>query len=321
MKAIIQSKYGIKNLYLTEVPKPTPGDNDVLVKISATCVNFANTLMVKGFPVVRLVKGGIFSPKFRIPGSELAGRVECVGKNITLFKPGDEVFGDICRSGYGTFAEYVCANENALVKKPYNLSFQEAAAVPQAAVVALQGLLAGNIRSGTKVLLYGASGGIGTLAIQIAKSFGAEVTGVCSSRNLELVRSLGADCVIDYTSEDFVQMGKLYDLILSIRGYRKLQNYYKALSPEGVYVMAGGSWSQIFEPSFKGTSVFKDGKRRIGKFTYDPSRENFNYIKELIEKGEVKPVVDRCYSLHETPDAFRYFNEGHARGKVVVTID
>lgn len=321
MKAIVQHRYGIENLKLEEVSIPTPGENEVLIKVYATCVNFACRLMVTGFPLVRFATGGIFKPKFKIQGGELAGRVEAVGKKVSLFHVGDEVYGDNCRYGYGSFAEYLCANENALSLKPANLSFEEAASVPQAAVVALQGLRAGNIKEGSKVLIYGASGGIGTFAVQIAKSFGAEVTGVCSTHNMEMVHHIGASHVIDYTCEDFAQHGEKYDLILSIRGYRPLKDYYQALSPEGVYVMAGGSWSQMFEPPFKASFVFKDRKRKIGKFTYAPNRENFNFIKELIEVGKIKPIIDRCYPLEEAAEAYRYFGKGHARGKVVIRIN
>lgn len=321
MKAIVCTKYGLDALKLEEVPKPIPNDDEVLVKVQASSLNFATLIRVKGKPfIVRPMIGGLLKPKYKIPGGEIAGQVEAIGRNVKQFKPGDEVYGDTCTCGYGAFAEYVCVPENVLALKPANISFEEAAAVPQSALVALQGLHAGQIQKGQKVLIYGSSGGIGTFAVQIAKSYGAEVTGVCSTKNLEMVKSLGADKVIDYTKEDFTKNGQYYDLILAIRGYRSIYDYHRALSPMGVYVMVGGSLAQIFQSAFLGPRVFKTGSKKIGKFTYTPNQKDFVFLKELIEAGKVKPVIDKCYPLSEVGKAFRYFSEGHARGKVVITV-
>jgi len=323
MKAIVYEKYGTPEvLRLEEIEKPTPGDGEVLVKIHAAAINFNSLIMVSGKPfLVRLMMGGLLKPKYRIPGSDIAGKVEAIGTNVKHFQPGDQVLADLSHCGFGAFAEYVCVPENALAPKPVNLSFEEAAAIAQAALVALQGLRAGQIRKGQKVLIYGASGGIGTFAVQIAKAFGAEVTGVCSTRNLALVRSIGADHVIDYTKEDFTKNGQRYDLILSVRGYRSIFDYKRALSPNGVYVMAGGDWAQIFQPVLFGPLVFMNGSKRLGNFTHKPNREDFIFMKELIEAGKVKSIIDRCYPLSDTPEALRYYGQGRARGKVVITVE
>jgi NADPH:quinone reductase-like Zn-dependent oxidoreductase len=330
MKAIVYTKYGAPEvLKLEEIPKPIPGDHDVLVRVQASAVTFATMLLVKGKPIlVRLATGGLLRPKYKVLGSEMAGRVEAVGKKINQFKPGDEVYGNVSHCGRGGFAEYVCACQDALSLKPVNISFEEASTVPETALVALQSLRDyGKIQAGKKVLIYGASGGIGTFAVQIAKSFGAEVTGVCSTRNLELVRSLGTDYVIDYTREDFLRNGKHFDLILGIRGYRSIFDYKRALSPDGIYVMAGGSWSQIFQSMLLGPFVLKTGRKtvvkkgkKLGIVTFRPLQSDLLFMKELIEAGKVKPVIDKCFPLSETADAFRYFEAGHSRGKVVITI-
>jgi NADPH:quinone reductase-like Zn-dependent oxidoreductase len=301
---------------------PTRGDGEVLVRVQASSLNYNNMFMAKGQPfMVRLMTGGFLKPKYRVPGSDIAGRVEAVGRNAKQFKPGDEVYGDLCHLSFGAFAEYVCVPESALALKPANLSFEEAAAVAQAALVALQGLRAGQIRKGQKVLIYGASGGIGTFAVQIAKSYGAEVTAVCSTKNLDLVRSIGADHVIDYTREDFTKDGQRYDLILAIRGSRSIYDYKRALSPKGMYVMAGGSMTQIFQSILLGPLVFKTGSKKLGSFTHTPNQKDLMFMKELIEAGKVKPVVDKYFLLSEVARAFRYLGEGHARGKVVITVE
>ena len=249
MKAIVCTKYGPPDvLELKEVAKPIPKDDEVLVKVHAASMTFSNLFLVSGKPFLIRLMFGLLKPKLRIPGSDIAGRVEAVGRNGKRFRPGDEVFGDLSRCGRGGFAEYVSVPENELGLKPANISFAEAAAVPEAALVALQGLRdKGRIQKGQKVLIVGASGGIGTFAVQIAKSFGAEVTGVCGARNLDMVRSIGADHVIDYAKEDFTKNGQRYDLILATKGYRSIFDYQRALSPRGIYVMTGGSWAQIFQ--------------------------------------------------------------------------
>lgn len=321
MKAIVQRSYGFKNLKVRELPVPSLSENEVLVRVKASCINFANMLMVKGFFPVRLAKGGIFFPKYPVPGGELSGIVEEVGSNVSRFKPGDEVYGDNCRYNYGSFAEFFCVNQEAIAPKPANLSFIEAAAVPQAALVALQALQAGEIKSGASVLIYGASGGIGTFAVQIAKSYGAKVTAVCSGRNAEMVRSLGADHIIDYTCDNFLASAQKYDLILTIRGARPLSDFYQVLNDKGIYVMAGGSWSLIYQSAAKGPRIFNDGNHKMGKFTYSPGYDNLLSLNSLIESGKIKPVIDSVFPFEKSSEAFSYFAKGHAKGKVIVQIN
>jgi len=322
MKAIIQRKYGSPELLrLEEVAKPTPRDDEILIQVNAACINWANNAIVHGRPLMLRANYGLLKPKYAIIGGDMAGIVEAVGKNITQFQPGDDVYGDLVDWGFGAFAEYVCAPEIALAPKPANLSFEEAAAVPQAALVALQGLRdKGHIRAGQEVLIVGASSGNGTFAVQIAKSYGAEVTGVCSTKNLELVRSIGADHVIDYTKEDFSRNGQEYDLILATAGYRKLRDYKRALSPEGSYVMAGGTMKQVFHALFFGSLVSDKGGRTLTNLSHRPSRDDLLYMKDLVEAGKVKPVIDRTYPLAETAEAFCYYDKGRSRGKVVLTV-
>jgi NADPH:quinone reductase-like Zn-dependent oxidoreductase len=254
-------------------------------------------------------------------GADISGRVEAVGKNVTQFQPGEAVFGDIAGSGSGGFAEYACAREKYLAAKPANLSFEQAAAVPMAAVTALQGLRdEGQIRPGQKVLINGASGGVGTFALQIAKSFGAEVTAVCSPRNLDQARSLGADQIIDYTQEDFTQNGQQYDLILAANGYHPLSAYQRALTPQGIYVMAGGTPGQIFQAMLLGPRKSKTGGKKMGGVSAKPSQKDLLILKELLEAGKIIPVIDRRYPLSETAEALRYLGAGHARGKVIITV-
>jgi len=323
MKAIVYTKYGPPDvLKLEEVDKPAPDDDGVLVNVQASCINYANSAFVRGKPyMVRLMGSGLFKPKYEIPGSDIAGRVEAVGKNVKQFQPGDEVFGDLSECGLGGFAEYVSVPANALVLKPANITFVEAAAVPEAAVVALQGLRdLGKIQAGQKVLINGASGGIGTFAVQIAKSFGAVVTGVCSSKNLDMVRSIGADHVIDYTQEDFTQNGLRYDLILATAGYRSIFDYKRALKPQGIYVCTGGSMAQIFQPMLMGWFVTMNGSRKMVNLAMKPDQKDLAFIKELIEDDKVVPVIDRCYPLSEIAEAIRYYDKGHSCGKVVLAV-
>ena len=322
MKAIIQTKYGsLALLKLEEIPKPVPSDNEVLVEVHAASVNYSNMLIVKGKPLLIRLWSGFLKPKFKVPGTDIAGRVEAVGGNVKQFQPGDEVFGDLSECGYGAYAEYVSVPENVLSLKPKNISFEEAATIPETAVVALQGLRnKGQIEKGKKVLIYGASGGIGTFAVQIAKYFGAEVTGVCSKRNWELVRSIGADHLIDYTVEDFTQTGKLYDLIFATAGYRSIFDYKRALSPNGIYVMAGGSMTQIFQALLMGPLVSMTGSKKLCGLSLIINQKDLVFLKELIESGKVKPVIDRRYYLSEVAEAIRYYSKGHTRGKVVITV-
>ena len=267
MKAIICPRYGSPDvLQLREVLKPVPREDEVLIHIHAASLNSRDLRMLRAKPIfMRLMPGGFFRPKNKILGADFAGRVEAIGGNARLLKPGDEVFGYMpSATGRGTFAEFVCADEKTISLKPANLTFEQAAAVPLAAMTALQGLRdKGNIQPGQKVLIHGASGGVGTFAVQIAKAFGAEVTAVCSTRNLEMVRSLGADHVIDYKEEDFTQNGQQYDLILAVNGYHPISDYLRALKPEGTYVVAGGSMFQLFQVASNGKRISRTGGQKI----------------------------------------------------------
>jgi len=322
MKAIVQTGYGEPSevLEIREIEKPAPKDDEILIKIQAASITFGDLAAVKGKPAIARLSLGLKEPKIKTPGKDVAGVVEAVGPNVKQFKPGDEVFGDLSESGWGAYAEYVSVSENALVQKPANITFEAAGAVPESAVVALQGLQdKGKIQSGQKVLIYGASGGIGTFAVQIAKSFETEVTGVCSTRNLELVRSLGADHVIDYAKEDFTQNGVQYDLILATAGYRSIFEYKRALAPSGHYVATGGEMAQIFQPMLLGPLVSSED-RKMTNLAMKPDKEDLTYVKELIEKGKVTPVIDKSYPLSELPEALQYYAKGRSRGKVVVTV-
>jgi len=322
MKAIVYTQYGPPDvLQLKEVGKPTPKDNEVLIKVHAASANAADWHLLRADPfLVRLVSG-LLKPKYKILGADIAGRVEAVGRNVKQFQPGDEVFGDISGCGWGGFAEYVCARENAFALKPASMTFEEAAAVPFAAVTALQGLRdKGKIQSGQKVLVNGASGGVGTFAVQIAKSFGAEVTGVCSTSKLDMVRSIGANQVIDYTQEDFTKNGQRYDLILAANGYHSISDYKRALSPRGIYVTTGGSGVQMFQAMFLGPWISMTGKK-MGNLLQKPNQKDLVFMKELLEAGKVVPVIDRRYPLSEVAEALRYLEEGHAKGKVVLTLE
>jgi NADPH:quinone reductase-like Zn-dependent oxidoreductase len=305
------------------VAKPTPKADEVLVKVHAASVNAYDWhLLTADIFLVRLMGGGLRRPKKAIPGVDIAGRIEAAGSNVKQFRPGDEVFGDISACGNGGFAEYVAVPEHALALKPAALSFEEAAAVPMAAITALQGLRdQGKIQAGQKVLINGASGGVGTFAVQIAKAFGAEVTAVCSTRNLDLARTLGADRVIDYTQEDFTRNGQTYDLILAANGYHPLSAYKRALTPQGIYVMAGGKPGQIFQAMLLGSWLSDNGGKRLGGFTAHANQKDLVMLKELLEAGKVVPVIDKRYSLSEAAEALRYLGAGHARGKVVITVE
>ena len=322
MKAIICLKYGLSELKLEEVEKPIPKDEEVLLEVHASTVTTHNLVIVRGKPYfIRMMGNGFLKPKIKIPGTDIAGRVVMVGRNVTQFQPGDEVFGTL--AGFGALAEYASVPENTLVSKPANLSFEEAAAVPQAALVALQGLRdKGEIQAGQKVLIYGASGGIGTFAVQIAKYFGAEVTGVCSTGNLDMVHSLGADHVIDYTKQDFTKLGQSYDLIFAI-AYRSIFAHKLALNPNGTYVSTGSpSIVRIFQDILIGPWILKkEGKNLVGGWSVVPDPKDLVFMKELIEAGKVKPVIDRVYPLSKAAEAFQYYGAGHSRGKVVITLE
>ena len=297
--------------------------SEVLVKVHAASVNAYDWhLLTADIFLVRLMGGGLLRPKKAIPGVDIAGRIEAAGSNVKQFRPGDEVFGDISACGNGGFAEYVSVPENALALKPATLSFEEAAAVPMAAVTALQGLRdEGRIQAGQKVLINGASGGVGTFAVQIAKAFGAEVTAVCSTRNFDMASTLGADRVIDYTKEDFTRNGQTYDLILAANGYHPLSAYKRALTPQGIYVMAGGKPGQIFQAMLLGSSMSENGGKKLGGFTAKANQKDLVMLKELVEAGKVVPVIDKRYPLSEAAEALRYLGAGHARRKVVINVD
>ena len=319
MKAIVCTEYGSPDvLQFKEVEKPVPGDDEVLIDVRAASVNAYDWHLLRGKPFLARLYAGLRKPKRTIPGADIAGRVEAVGKDVKQFHPGDEVFGDV---GWGGFAEYACAREKLLALKPANLTFEEAAALPMASLTALQGLRdEGQIKPGQKVLINGAGGGVGTFAVQIAKYFGADVTAVCSARNADMVRSLGADRVIDYAQEDFTRSAQRYDLILAANGYHWIFDYKRALAPNGIYVMSGGTNGQIFQAMLLGPLASKRGNKKMTGVSASISQKDLVVIRELVEAGKVRPVIDRRYPLHEVADAIRYIEEGHARGKVVITV-
>ena len=322
MKAILFPQYGSPDvLQLAEVEKPTPNENQVLVKVVAASVNPLDWHRMRGEPFLARMGEGLRKPKDTRLGADIAGRVEAVGKNVTEFKPGDEVFGAI---GAGSFAEYACTREKNLVLKPSNVSFEAAAAAPVVGLTAVQGLRDyGNIQAGQKVLINGAAGGIGTFAVQFAKSYGTEVTGVCSTRNLDMVRSIGADHVVDYTREDFTRNGKQYDLIYDAIGNRSVSDYRRALKPQGRCVIAGfTSMPRLFEHMILGRLMSKKDGKQVGMMgTSNANKEDLLCIKELLETGKVIPVIDRCYPLRETAKAIRYLETLHARGKVIINVE
>jgi len=317
MKAIVYTEYGSPDvLRFEDVEKPAPGDNEVLVKVRAASANPADWHLMRADPFLARLANGLLKPRNTKLGADVAGQVEAVGGNVIRLQVGDDVFGEMPLNGLGAFAEYACAPEELLALKPARMTFEQAAAVPLAAFTALQGLRdKGRIQPGQRVLINGASGGVGTFAVQIAKSFGTEVTGVCSTRNLDMVRSIGADHVIDYTQEDFTQTGQRYDLIFDAVGNRSVSDYKRALSHNGICSVAGfTSLSRLFQ-------IMLLGGKKVGMMkTAKANKEDLVFIKELLEAGKVVPVIDRCYPLAETAEAIRYLETGHARGKVVITV-
>jgi NADPH:quinone reductase-like Zn-dependent oxidoreductase len=324
MKAIVRSRYGSPDvLELTDIDKPVVGDDGVLVRVRAASLNQADLDYLYGKPLLTRMGTGFRKPRNRGQGLDVAGQVEGVGKDVTRFQPGDEVFGDLTQFGYGAFAEYACAPERAWAHKPAGLTFEEAATIPQAAILALQGLRGGRrIKPGDRVLINGASGSVGPFAVQIAKAYGAQVTGVCSTTKVEMVRRLGADHVIDYTREDYTRSAQRYDWIVDVAGNRSILECRRALEPEGVYVMVGGPTARIFGALFLGPLISRVGSRKMGLMMWwKPFKtEDVVLLKELIDAGKIKPVIDRRYPLHEVAEALRYLDEGHARGKVVITV-
>ena len=321
MKAIVCTRYGSPDvLEFKEVEKPLPKENQVLVRVYASSANPLDWHGMRGAPFLVRLGGGLRRPKDPRLGADLAGRVEAVGSAVTQFQPGDEVFG----ANAGGFAEYAAVPEKRLVLKPANLSFEEAAAVPVAAITALQGLRhKGQIQPGQQVLVNGSSGGVGSFAVQLAKAFGAEVTGVCSTRNVEMVRSIGADHVIDYTQADFTRQGKQYELIFDAAGNRSVAAYKRALKPQGRGVIVGfTSLARTFEHMVMGPIMSRFGNKQIGLMGIAKiNQEDLALIKELLEAGKVVPLIKRQYQLCEAPEALRYLETGHAQGKVVITVD
>lgn len=324
MKAIVFTQYGSPDgLKLKEIPKPTPKDDELLIRVHASSINSWDWEFLNGKPFINRLMFGLLRPKpaKQVLGADIAGTVESVGKGVTRFQPGDEVFGDLW-SNWGGFAEYACAHETALEIKPSNSTFEEAAAVPQAGVLALQGLrIAGQVQPGQKVLINGAGGGVGTFAVQLAKLSGAEVTGVDASHKLNVVRSVGADYVIDYIQEDFTKSGERYDLILDCQNFRSMIDNRRALNPGGTYSMVGGSVPRVYQLWF--LSLIASLTREDRKLCLVAGRPNKGLaeLKELIEAGKLIPIVDRSYQLSEVPEALRYFGDGHHKGKLVIAIE
>jgi NADPH:quinone reductase-like Zn-dependent oxidoreductase len=324
MKAIVQDRYGSPDvLALRDVDKPIPAENEVLVRIHAASVNARDWHVMRGDPYVARPSFGFGRPKVKIRGTDFAGRVEAVGSDIHRFRPGDEVFGE----ADGAFAEYVCAPDGVVEVKPSNLTFEQAAAVPLAANTALIGLReVARVQPGQQVLVNGASGGVGTFAVQIAKSLGAEVTGVCSTRNVALIRSLGADHVVDYTVDDFARNGRRYDVVLDLVGNRSLSDFRRALTPTGTVVLSGGGVSRggsMFGPIglfLRSQLLSRFVRHRLLTLPAKPSKENLAALRELAESGKLTPVIDRTFPLSEAPEAIRYLEVEHARAKVVITV-
>ena len=321
MKAVVYDKYGPPEvLRLQEVDKPVAKSDEVLVQIHAASVNQWDWDLLRGKPFLARL-GGLRKPQYHVLGADIAGVVEAVGGNVTQFQPGDEVFGDISGCGWGGFAEYAVARADALALKPTGMSFEEAAAVPQAAVLALQGLRKKDpIRSGLKILINGAGGGVGSFAVQIAKSFGAEVTGVDSTGKLPLLRSLGADQVIDYTQEDFTRNRQRYDLILDIAAHHSIFAYERALSRKGVYVMVGGSTSTLCQIFLLGPILAMTRNKKLSLLMHKPKNPDLISLSEWLETGQIAPVIDRRYPLGQVAEAVRYLGEGNAHGKIVITM-
>lgn len=324
MKAIVYENYGPPDvLQLKDVAKPIPKENEILVKVQAASLNAGDWHALRGTPFLQRLESGFPKPKYQILGADVAGRVEAIGGNVTQFQPGDEIFGDLYWCGFGAFAEYVAIPEKSATLKPGNITFEEAAAVPQAAFTALHALRGqGQVRPGQKVLINGASGGVGTFAVQIAKAFGAEVTGVCSTGNLDMVRLLGADQVIDYTQEDFTKNGQHYDLIVDIVANHSLPDLKRSLNPTGICVVVGFSTLfHMFLVRIMGPWISRTGGRKIGMLMPEENENDFGVMNELLETGKVISVIDRRYPLGDVPEAIRYLETGRARGKIVITVE
>ena len=322
MKAIVSEKYGqADSLIVREVAIPSLERNQVLVKVHASSINFGNLVLLTGKPLPARLAFGLLKPKYRIPGGDVAGIVEAVGENVTRFQIGDEVFGDLSSSGWGAFAEYAAANDTSLALKPSNLTFAEAAAVPMAGATALQAIRdSGKLAAGMKVLLHGASGGVGTFAIQIAKVYGAEVTAVVSTRNTEMARALGADHVIDYQKETIEKQDQTYDVIFGVNGAQPLSTYSRLLKENGQFIHVGGESSQMYQTLLKGSWLSMVGKKKYSTFLHRTKQEDLLFLKEQIEAGKIRPIIDREYSLQEVPKAIQYFEKGRSQGKVIISV-
>jgi NADPH:quinone reductase-like Zn-dependent oxidoreductase len=323
MKAIVQTDYGSTDqLRLTEVDRPTVPDNGVLLKVHATSVNSGDWRLMRGTPFpIRLMFGGILKPKIKTLGMDVAGRVEAIGQDVTQFRVGDEAFGDLSICGYGAFAEYVCATEAVLVHKPANVSFEQAATVPVAALAALQALRdCGQIQSGQKVLINGAAGGVGSFAVQIAKVLGAEVTAVCSTKKLEMMSSIGIDHVIDYNQTDITKNEQQYDLILDIAAYRSVFDYLPILKPTGSYVLVGGPIARLFQVMLFGTWISRITGRKVQCLDSKPNQADLVILRDLLEAGKIVPFIDRHFNLSEIPAAINYLEQRQVLGKVAISI-
>ncbi|NTX38787.1 NAD(P)-dependent alcohol dehydrogenase [Myxococcus sp. CA033] len=320
MRAITFYEYGSPQvLKCEERPVPTPGAGQVLVRVRACALNAADWHILRADPFLARLAVGLFKPRYNVLGCDLAGVVEAAGPGVTRFKAGDEVMGELGSSNWGAFAEYVCAPEGVLASKPASLGFEEAAAAPLAGVTALQGLRReGRLQAGESVLVNGASGGVGTFAVQLAKALGAKVTAVCSARNQELARSLGADEVIDYAKEDFTRGGQRYDVILAANGYHPLSAYERALAPGGRYVMTGGAGKQMAAALLLGPLRSLGSRKRLGYLTMKSNLDDLEYLRDRLADGSVRSVIDRTYPFEELPQALAYLEEGHARGKVAI---
>ena len=323
MRAAVYTQYGPPDVVqIKDVEKPAPKDAEVLIRVRAASVNPYDWHFMRGTPYLVRIVGGLRKPKITRLGVDVAGEVEAVGKNATQFKSGDEVFG----LGRGAFAEYACASESKLARKPENMTFEQAASVPIAGLTALQGLRdKGHIQPGQKVLINGAAGGVGTFAVQIAKSFGAEVTGVCSTRNVDMVRSIGADHVIDYTQKDFTKSGQRYELFFDCVGNHSLSACKRVLSPKGTYIIVGGTTDRwmigLLARLIKAAVLSRFVSQKLVMIGAKAKQEDLTILRDLMEAGKVRPVIDRRYRLSEVCEAIRYLEEGHARGKVVLALD
>ena len=321
LKAIVYDNYGgIEALQIKEVEKPSPRENEVLVKVKAVSINDWDWGKLDGSSLFNRIFSGLRKPKHQILGSDIAGRIESIGKNVSRFKVGDEVYGDLSGS-WGGFAEYCCANEKALALKPAGMSFREAAAIPQAAMLAVQGLIdKGKIKQGQRLLINGAGGGVGTFGVQIAKLLGAAVTGVDHTNKLEMMRSVGFDHVIDFTREDFTKNGNQYDIILDVKTNRPISHYLRALNPSGIYVTVGGSMPRLFQTLLLLPLISIFSKKKVSIVALKPNKD-LAYMNELFEGGKIKPVIDRHFNLEEVPDAFRLFSKANHKGKIVISVD